>query len=46
MANTQIQAYLMCYFHVNAIPSITVATQVIDRAGEVGGDRKERGEKC
>lgn len=32
----------MCYFHVNAIFSVTMATSMIDRAGQVGGGRKER----
>lgn len=36
----------MCYFHVNAIFSVTVATSMIDRAGQVGGGRKERENKC
>lgn len=33
----------MCYFHVNAILSITTATRMIDRAGEVSaGSREEK----
>ncbi len=35
----------MCYFHVNAIPSVTMATSMIDRTGKVrGGQERKRKE--
>jgi len=32
----------MCYFHVNAIVSLGMATRMIDRAGKVRAGRRER----
>lgn len=32
----------MCYFHVNAILSVPMATSMIDRAGKVGGGSKNK----
>lgn len=43
MANMQTQAYLICYFHVNAILSpITMATQMTDSTEKVGVVRKKK----
>lgn len=41
MANIQTQAYVICYFHVNAVLPVTVATGVIGRTGQ-GEDRKKK----
>lgn len=39
MANIQTQAYIICYFHVNAVIRVTMATDVIGRMGQVGGKK-------
>lgn len=38
MANIQTEAYLMCYFHVNAIHFLTMTTRMIDRTEKVAGE--------
>lgn len=41
MANIQTQAYVICYFHVNAVLPVTMATGVIDRTGRGKTEKKE-----
>lgn len=40
MANMQTEAYLMCYFHVNAIRFLTMTIGMIDSTEKVAGESR------